>query len=214
MANNPGIERRFLDLDALVHYVQAMPNLVNAVKSFQQKVDDGMTAHVDRLNQVCRLTNWLKTNCEQMATQVANLQAEVTLLQGMCATRSLRKEDWQLGLQEEEFLGEVTGAQEGTMPWDPSEAENDDGEVGLQEEGFSGEMTGAQDREMTMDPAEAENQDNQLSLQWMGFPGEVARAQEGQMTTDPVETQGYNAGDEDAEGESDREHARRQEQLA
>ena len=72
-------------------------------------------------------------------------------------------------------------------------------------------MTGAQDREMTTDPAEAENEDNQSSLQEMGFPGEVARAQGGQMTTDPVEAQGDNAGDEDAEGESDREH---QEQLA
>lgn len=214
MSNNPGPERRFLDLDALVQYVQAMPTLVNDVKSFQQKVDDGMTAHVDRLNRVCHLANWLRTNYQHLATHVANLQAEVTLLQGICASSPLQKEDWQLGSQEESFSREVTDAQEERMLWDPSMAENDDGQWALQGEGSSGEVTGAQDREMTTNPAEAENEDHQLGLQGICFPHEVAHVQEEEMKADPVNAQGINAGDEVAENEGDREHARRQEQLA
>lgn len=155
---NPGPGRRFLDLDALAQYVQAMPILVKDVRSFHQRVDDGMTAHVERLNQVCHLTNWLKTNIEHMATQVANLQAELTLLQGMCATSSFQKEDWQLGLQEEGFVDEMTGAQDREMTTDPAETENeDDNQMGLQEMGFPHEVAHAQEEEgITSDPVKAQ----------------------------------------------------------
>lgn len=47
-----------------------------------------------------------------MASQLANLQAEVTLLQGICATSSYQKEDWQLDLQEGGFSGEMAGVQD------------------------------------------------------------------------------------------------------
>lgn len=153
---NPGPGRRFLDLDALAQYVHAMPILVKDVRSFHQRVDDGMTAHVERLNQVCHLTNWLKTNIEHMATQVANLQAELTLLQGMCATSSFQKEDWQLGLQEEGFVDEMTGAQDREMTTDPAETENEDNQMGLQEMGFPHEVAHAQEEGITSDPVKAQ----------------------------------------------------------
>lgn len=50
--------------------------------------------------------------------------------------------------------------------------------------------------EMTTDPVEAENEINQ-------FGYAVAHAQEKERTAEPFEAQGINAGDEDAEGESD-----------
>lgn len=168
--------------------MQAIPILVKDVRTFHQKVDDGMTAHVERLNEFCRLTLWLKTNVEQMATLIANLEAEVALLKGMCgATRSYQKEeDWQLGLQEKEF--------------------SDD------------EMAGAaQDRgEITTDPTDTDHEDDDQfgCLQEIEvLPYQEAYAQEGGMRADPVQAQGINAGDEAAQGESDREFDTKQEQL-
>lgn len=152
----PGPGRRFLDLDALAQYMQAMPILVKDVRSFHQRVDDGMAAHIERFNQVVRLTSWLKTNIEHMATQVANLQAEISLLQGMCATSSFQKEDWQFGLQEEGFPDEMIGAQDREMTTDPAETEKEDNQSGLQEMGFPHEEAHAHEEGIRADPVQAQ----------------------------------------------------------
>lgn len=39
-------ERQFLDLEALAQCMEAIPILVKDVKTFDQKADDGNTAHV------------------------------------------------------------------------------------------------------------------------------------------------------------------------
>lgn len=181
--NNPGTEGRFLNLDALVQYVQVMPNLVNDVKDFQKKVDEGMNAHALSMHQIFRLVTWVKKHCEHMEKEVADLQVDVALLQKKSATSSLRKEDRQSSLSDGGFLScELIGAQEGGMAWNPAEAENADGQMGLHQEG--------------------------------GFPGELNGAQDTEMTTNAAETQGIYASDEDAEGDSDPEHAGYKEQLA
>lgn len=102
-----------------------------------------MSALVERLNQLGNSTNWLKTNFEHVATQVANLQADVTLLQAIRTTSPLQEEGWEFGndggrcrrrrrrrrfaLQEEGFPGQnqMTGAQEGEMTTDPVDAQGD-----------------------------------------------------------------------------------------
>lgn len=154
---NYGPERRFLDLDALTQCMQAMPILVRDVRNFSRKVDDGMTAHVERLNEVCRLTLWLKANFEQMATQVANLQTEVSLLQGMLGTRSFHKEDWQLRLQEEGLSDQMTGAQDREMATDDANTEKEDDRLGLHETESPHQVVAhAQDGGMTADPVQGQ----------------------------------------------------------
>lgn len=55
MSNNLGPARRFLDLDELVRYVQGMPTLVNDLRSFNQKVDDGMGSASSSNKTLCGL---------------------------------------------------------------------------------------------------------------------------------------------------------------
>lgn len=210
MTNNPGTERRVLDLDALVHCVQAMPNLVNDVNDFQHKIHHGMNAHGERLSQVCRLVDWLKSNFEYTMTQVANLQAEVAHLR--------QNRDLKSSLQEDFRGGEMTSAHEGRMTRDFAKARNYDGQMGLrlhEVEEFLGGFQGTRTRDRdTTHPAEADNNKNRLGLHEAGFPREVTGAQHGEMTTHPAEVQGNNASDEDAEGETDLEYNGDEGQLA
>ena len=133
MANNPGTEGRFLDLNALVQYVQTMPKILNDMNNFQQSVNNDLNALAEKLNQLGNSTNWLETNFERVATQVASLRADFNLFQGIRATSPLQKEGWEFG--------------------------NDGGRrrFGLQKGRFPGEMTVAQDREMTTGPVEAQS---------------------------------------------------------
>lgn len=133
MANNPGTEGRFLDLNALVRYVQTMPKILNDMNNFQQSVNNDMNALAEKLNQLGNSTNWLETNFERVATQVANLRADFNLFQGMRATSPPQEEGWEFG--------------------------NDGGRCRfvLQKGRFPGQMARAQDREMTTDPVEAQS---------------------------------------------------------
>lgn len=133
MANNPGTERRFLDLNALVRYVQTMPKILIDLNNFQQSVNNDMNALVEKLNQLGNSTNWLETNFEQVATQVANLRADFDLFQGIRAPSPPQEEGWEFG--------------------------NDGGHCQLvvQKGRFPGQMSRAQDPEMTTDPFEAQS---------------------------------------------------------
>lgn len=154
---NHGPERRFLDLDALAQCMQAMPILVKDVRNFFKKVDDGMTAHAERVDQVFRCTLWLKTNFDQMATQVANLQAEVNLLRGMLATSSFQKEDWLPRSQEEGLSDEMAGAQDREMATtDHANTEKEDDQLGLQETESPHKVAHAQEGGITADLVQAQ----------------------------------------------------------
>lgn len=153
---NHGPERRFLDLDELAQYMQAMPILVNDVRKFHQKVDDGMTAHVERLNQICRYTLWLQTSFDQMASQVEDLQAEIKLLRGVLATSSFHKEDWLLRSQEEGLSDEMAGAQDREMATDHAYTEKEDDQLGVQETESPYIVAHAQEEGMTADPVQAQ----------------------------------------------------------
>lgn len=132
MANNAGTEGRFLDLDALIRCVQTLPKLLNDMGNFQQSVNNDMNALVERVNQIGNSTNWLKTNFEHVATHVANLQADVTLLQAIRATSPLQEEGWEFG--NDGGGGGGGGGRRRRLR-----------RFALQEEGFPGQMTGAQD---------------------------------------------------------------------
>lgn len=92
-----------------------------------------------------------------MATQVANLQTEVSLLQGMLGTRSFHKEDWQLRLQEEGLSDQMTGAQDREMATDDANTEKEDDRLGLHETESPHQVVAhAQDGGMTADPVQGQ----------------------------------------------------------